>query len=256
MEKRLTFNTDEEKYDKYRPLYPSELYADILDYCGKKPRSAIEIGIGTGQATLPFLENGIPVTAVELGDRLSAFAAKKYGNYRGFRIITGDFMTVSTEADLARAELIYCATAFHWLPNPERYRCIKELLAPNGTLALFWNHPFPNRESDPTNAVNMQVYSKHRPGSAPQREFSEYDLARYISELEENGFRDVTAHIYRRTRTLSADDYIGLINTYSDHIALPKEQRQAFERDMLEGLSNVGGRINIYDTIDLYLAKI
>ena len=54
---------------------------------------------------------------------------------------------------------------------------------------------------------------------------------------------------------MTSEEYISLINTYSDHIALPKEMRNAFEIDMKQAIDNVGGVINIYDTIDLYLAK-
>ena len=40
-----------------------------------------------------------------------------------------------------------------------------------------------------------------------------------------------------------------------DHRALPRELKNAFERDMLDALRAVGGAIRIYDTQDLYLAR-
>ena len=46
-----------------------------------------------------------------------------------------------------------------------------------------------------------------------------------------------------------------MLNTYSDHRALPRELKNAFERDMLDALRAVGGAIRIYDTQDLYLAR-
>ena len=48
---------------------------------------------------------------------------------------------------------------------------------------------------------------------------------------------------------------MNLIRTYSDHNALPEQKRLAFEQEMKQAIDEVGGKINIYDTIDLYLAK-
>ena len=67
MDLRTTFNKDEYNYDKTRPDYPSELFEDIFDYANLCSSSIVlEIGIGTGQATLPFLQRGLNLTAVEL----------------------------------------------------------------------------------------------------------------------------------------------------------------------------------------------
>ena len=65
MDLRKTFNTDEYNYDKSRPAYPKNLFNDIFEYINLSENSnVLEIGIGTGQATLPFLNKGCNVTAV------------------------------------------------------------------------------------------------------------------------------------------------------------------------------------------------
>lgn len=57
MDLRYTFDEDEVNYDKYRPSYPTELIWDIIRYANLTSSDKIlEIGTGTGQATLPFLE--------------------------------------------------------------------------------------------------------------------------------------------------------------------------------------------------------
>lgn len=61
--------------------------------------------------------------------------------------------------------------------------------------------------------------------------------------------------MFYRTRTLSANDYIHLLNTYSDHHILSPEMKTQFENDMRKELNQIGGSIQIYDTIDLCLAK-
>lgn len=253
MELRLKFNEDAENYDKARPSYPAELFDDIITYSGiNKNSNILEIGIGTGQATIPFLELSCNVTAVEFGSGLAEYTRAKFSSYPNLNVINADFI----KSDLKNRcyDLIYCATAFHWLPQEEAYNKIKELLKPNGTLALFWNHPFPNRENDEVNMASKRVYDKYRPSDKPLAEFSEIDLKKRKTELEQNGFKCVEAKLYRRTRTLTTQQYIALINTYSDHRALPDDIRLPFEKEMISAVDSLGGKINIYDTIDLYLA--
>lgn len=254
MDLRLKFNEDAANYDKARPSYPAELFNDIIAYSGiNKSSNVLEIGIGTGQATLPFLELGCNVTAVELGSDLAEYTRFRFSAYRNLNVINADYI----DADLENGcyDLIYSATAFHWLPQAQAYDKVKKLLKPNGTLALFWNHPFPNRTNDEVNMASRRVYDKYRPTDKPLTEFSEMDLEKRKTELMQNGFANVEAMLYKRTRTLTAPEYIALINTYSDHRALPDNIKIAFEKEMLSAINALGGNINIYDSIDLYLSK-
>lgn len=253
MDLRLTFNEDGINYDRFRPTYPDELFTDIMRYVSlNKSSSALEIGIGTGQATEPILQTGCNVTAVELGDRLSSFVKEKFRKYHNFKVINADFMTLPIQQDAY--DLVYCATAFHWLPLEKGYKKVKEILKQEGTVALFWNHPFPNRLDDRSNLVNRRVYDKYRPFDKEVIEFCEKDCERRIHELKQSGFKEVQAKLYHRVRTLSADSYIFLLNTYSDHRALDVKIKHAFEAEMKASIDEIGGKINIYDTIDLYLA--
>lgn len=77
-----TFNTVAEEYDKWSPEYVSELYEDLFDYQPLTLNSeALEVGIGTGQATLPILRTGCKLTAVELGDQLAELTRRKFKDY-------------------------------------------------------------------------------------------------------------------------------------------------------------------------------
>ncbi len=255
MELRETFNEDAANYDRYRPTYPPELFQDIFAYSDVgRNSSLVEIGVGTGKATSPFLEAGCQVRGVELGDRLSAFAAGKFRDYGNFTVHCGDFMEFPLED--ASVDLVYSATAFHWLPQEAAYGKIRRCLKPGGTLAIFRIHPFPNRMSDDTNAANRRVYDKMRPSDQKIVEFSEADCEPTLAALRAWGFRDVEAKLYRRVRTLMTEEYIGLLNTYSDHRVLESELKQRFEEEMRKAINEVGGYIRIYDTIVLYLARL
>ncbi len=254
MDLRTTFNTDEYNYDKTRPDYPIELFEDVFN-CSNlyADRDVLEIGIGTGQATLPFLQKGCNLTAVELGDRLARYCKQKFSAFANFRVINSDFL----KADLPEKhfDLIFSATAFHWIPKESGYAKIKTLIKPNGVLALFWNHPFVSNVNDETNRASIAVYQKYRPNDKTPIQFDESKCQAINNELAHYGFKDIQSKIYRRTRTLTSEDYVNLIKTYSDHNALPAQIRLAFEQEMKQTIDDVGGKINIYDTIDLYLAK-
>ncbi len=254
MNLRTTFNEDEYNYDKARPDYPDELFEEIFSYIDLSENSnVLEIGIGTGQATLPFLNNGCNVTAVELGDKLAKYCQNKFSEFSNFKIINSDFIT----ADLPENSfnLIYSATAFHWIPKDRGYAKIKSLLKPDGAIALFWNHPFVSNTSDETNLASMSVYKKYRPDDKTPAEFDLSKCQEQNGELEQYGFKNIKSKIYKRTRKLSSEEYILLIKTYSDHNALPEKVRKSFEKEMKQVINEVGGNINIYDTIDLYLGR-
>ena len=254
MDLRLKFNEDEFNYDKYRPTYPDELFSDIINYSHiSSDYNVLEIGVGTGQATLPIIKSGCKVTGIELGDNLARYVKDKFNNYKNFNVINVDFMEYPLEPKTFN--LVYCATAFHWLPLEQAYAKVRHILKSNGTIALFWNHPFPNRQDDISNIVNRRIYNKYRPSDREIREFDESDCQKRINELEQFGFKEVISKLYHRKRTFTSNEYINLLNTYSDHRALPIEEKNNFEIDMKNAIDEIGGKINIYDTIDLYLAK-
>ena len=63
-----TFDTAVALYDKMRPGYVDDIYRAIFDYVHIDPSSnVLEVGSGSGQATLPILKTGCNLTAVEYG---------------------------------------------------------------------------------------------------------------------------------------------------------------------------------------------
>ena len=254
MDLRKTFNDDVYNYDKARPNYPDELFEAVFDYARLTDNSsALEIGLGTGQATVPFLQKNVSVTAVELGNRLAAYCKGKFSEYSNLSVINDDFLKALLPEN--SFDLVYSATAFHWIDEKQGFKKINKLLTNGGTVALFWTHPFAGKKDDATNRASCAVYKKYRPAQKAVREFGYADTLRYVGLLEKYGFKDIETRLFKRTRTLSTEEYLNLINTYSDHCAQPEKIRKEFERDMKNAIDAAGGKINIYDTIDLYLAK-
>jgi 16S rRNA A1518/A1519 N6-dimethyltransferase RsmA/KsgA/DIM1 with predicted DNA glycosylase/AP lyase activity len=114
MDLRLKFNEDEANYDKWRPSYVPELFKEIIQYSSiNEMKHALEIGIGTGQASLPFLQTKCKLTAIEIGEKLAEYSRRKFAPFNNFEVVSIDFESFC--ADSNTFDLIYSATAFHWI---------------------------------------------------------------------------------------------------------------------------------------------
>lgn len=254
LDKRLTFNEDVKNYDEMRPQYCDELFKDIIEYShimqGKK---AIEIGIGTGHATKPFLETGCEIQAIELGKDLAEYCKLKFRDYKNFTVCNAAFEEF--ECPEESVDLIYAATSFHWIPEEIGYPKISKLLKPGGTLALFWNRPFVSRENDELHQRIQSIYQKYRPSTT---KLLEHDTEKYNQRkqaIQSYGFKDIVVKLYHLTRTFSSSNYIALLNTYSDHRAMPTAIKEPFENEIKEAILHFDDVLYVYDTIDLYLAR-
>ena len=69
------------------------------------------------------------------------------------------------------------------------------------------------------------------------------------------GFRDIQHSLYKRTRELTADDYISLVGTYSHTIAMSEDVRKGFLSELHDVIFKHAGMIKSFDTIDLQLAR-
>ena len=130
-----TFNRIPDDYEA-RPGYPQQLF-DILVKRGALRAGAVvlEIGAGTGQATLPMLELGAEVTAVEPGAALARRLVERTAG-RDLQVIVSTF----EEASLPEAafDLVASATAFHWIdPTVGSAKCAR-VVRDHGWLALWW----------------------------------------------------------------------------------------------------------------------
>jgi SAM-dependent methyltransferase len=169
MERRMTFDMNPARYDRFRPGYVADLYREIFRFSKlERGMRAMEIGIGTGLATQPVLETGCEVVAVETGPNLAAFVREKFSGYANFRVVCADFERYEPEE---RFDLVYSATAFHWIPEETGYPKVLRLLKPGGAAALFWNRPFAAEPDGPLHQELRKIYRKYRPASRAEAVF-------------------------------------------------------------------------------------
>jgi SAM-dependent methyltransferase len=255
MEERFTFNEVADIYDKYRPQYVPALFETLIDYANIDGEShALEVGIGTGQATRPILETGCQVTAIELGDKLADYSRNKFSQYSNLDIKNIPFEEY--EGDQDSFDLIYSATAFHWIPVGLGFPKLFNLLKPGGAIALFWNRPFVGKENDPVHHAIQQIYTDLRPDSS--RKVLQHETKRYegtISNILNYGFTDLEFRLLHNERQFNAEEYVALLQTYSDHAMLPTNVKRKFEKNIKEVIIAHGNELRVYDTIEFYLAR-
>lgn len=254
-----TFDTVTFAYEKFRPGYPNDLYERLFRYRSLDRSSrAVEVGIGSGQATLPILKTGCALTAVEYGANFSKLCERKFETYPNFSVVTERFENASF-AD-SQYDLVYSASAFHWVPEAIGYPKVYAMLKSGGAFARFANHPYCDKGNPVLSAEIQKLYSVYYDSyygraSKPQKEYSGEQAAQTAQIARKYGFVDITHALFSRTRTFSAKEYVGLLGTYSDHIAIEETIRRVFFSKIEETINAYGGWFTIYDTIDLQLAR-
>src|SRR5258706_15004860 len=86
------FNEVPELYDRVRPTYPGELFADLAAITGMDRRSSVlEAGCGTGQATRSLAALGYSVTAIEPGAGMAALARRRLASFGNVEVEMSTF---------------------------------------------------------------------------------------------------------------------------------------------------------------------
>ncbi|MCB9460627.1 MAG: class I SAM-dependent methyltransferase [Anaerolineaceae bacterium] len=130
---RTTFNQDADGYHAGRPRYPDRLFDDLVQKTHLQDSARLlEIGPGTGQATQAIAQRGYQIVAVELGANLAKYAQKVLGDYPNVQVLNTSFEAV----DLApnTFDLVYSATAFHWIEPDVQFQKPHKLLKSGGAL--------------------------------------------------------------------------------------------------------------------------
>ncbi|MBQ3271870.1 MAG: class I SAM-dependent methyltransferase [Solobacterium sp.] len=257
--KEWTFNTVADTYEKVRPGYPDELYQALFAYAPLGDSSHVaEIGIGGGQATRPVLETGCTLTAVEYGDELAQLCREKFSGYPRFSVITGKFEDADLPEDAF--DLVYSASAFHWIPEETGYPKVFRILKSGGAFARFANHPYQAKDNpmlfeEIQNAYAKYYYPYYKKQPEKLSEYTEEQAAARAAIAGKYEFSNIQYALFHRVRTLSAAEYIKLISTYSDHITIEASIRKRFFDAIEDTINRHGGSISIFDTLDLQLAR-
>ena len=76
-----------------------------------------------------------------------------------------------------------------------------------------------------------------------------------FSDLRDYGFDDITMKLYDTVRVFSANEYIEILETYSDHRHLPKENKIPLYESIKNVIQRHGGLYNADYTFQLYMGR-
>jgi SAM-dependent methyltransferase len=241
---RETFGSVAELYDRARPEYPAAVYDDLAELAGLEPGSRLlEIGSGTGKATVELARRGYAVTGIELSRDLAEIARRNLAGFPNAEIEVGDFET--WEPQEAGFDAVVAFAAFHWIAPELRYEKPARLLRPGGALAVVHGPHVLPENGDPFFVEVQEDYDAVVPhpdnGPPPSPE----DAEGWTEEFRASGvFERVDERRHLQPLTYTADEHIGLLGTFSDHLALPAAQREElFRRIHVRVAARPGGTV-------------
>ncbi len=225
---RRTFESVAARYHRARPDYPEALYDSLISLAALQPGDRLlEVGGGTGKATLPLARRGYRITVVELGAELAEQARGNLAPFDGVSVVNGNFETWAPPAGSPPYDLVYAATAWRWIDPAAGYRHARELLRPGGHLA-FWSaeHAFPVG-GDPFFRDIQPVYEEIGGGRPGDKGYlTPAALPDQRAAIEATGlFEDVQVRRFDWEIVYLAEEYIALLQTFSNHIAWEQWQR-------------------------------
>lgn len=224
---KVTFDTVADRYHQARPSYPDELYNTLVSLADLQPGARLlEVGCGTGKATAPLAARGFSITCVEPGPQLAHAAARNLARFDQVRIVPQSFEDWQP-ADAERFDLVYAATAWHWIDPAVGYELAWRSLRPGGHLAIWgaW-HVFPP-DGDPFFRELQEVYTEIGEGMGDSNwYFAPGELPGDRAAINASGLFSVTEirHFDWEIR-YPADEYIALLSTFSSHIDMADWQR-------------------------------
>lgn len=213
-------------YDRLRPEYPGTLFADLHDRAGRRlAGQVLEIGAGTGRATLPLARRGAVITVVEpskdmlriLSERLEAEALANRVTLR-----QATFEDVDTTAVY---DVVVAAQSFHWTNPATRWTRLASLLGASGIAFLFWNGWHLDSTRHDVEAIRA-VYATYGNGLT-----SDLDDHRSATSWVENEVDAEPALVLAESKTyqwshrLTIEEYLGLLSTTSQYAIAPSDLR-------------------------------
>ncbi|QHW29935.1 class I SAM-dependent methyltransferase [Paenibacillus rhizovicinus] len=217
-EMRETFNEVAALYDQVRNHYPGQLFEDLFAWTDLPARARVlEIGAGTGIATLPLAEHGCRITAIELGAEMADIARAKLAGFPDVEIVTAPFET--WEAPEEPYDLVVSATAIHWIDPGMRWKKPAALLRRGGHVAVL-NYVHAEGGDRLFFDQVQRCYDMFMPAGKPSNNNP------YGQEIAMSGYYDEPrVQAYMTEESYDREDYIRLISTYSNHRMLDEAAR-------------------------------
>lgn len=225
-----SFGAVAELYDLRRPSYPDALFDTVLGLT--RGRRVLDVGAGTGRASLALADRGASVLAVEPDAAMAAVLTRRaptvevqIAPFEDCRVPAGEF------------DLVVAAQSWHWVDHRRGARVAADALRPGGHLCVWWNRP--DVLVGPVwNAVET-VYRYLAPDLRP------VVLGFPASVAGDDvppapGFEPWTYAQWEWTQEYGSAEWAELLDTHSDHALLPAAQRAELVNAVRRVIDDVG----------------
>ena len=225
-------------YDRSRPGYPDALVDEVLAFARLRPGDRVlEIGCGTGQATVPFASRGLRMVCLEPGPNLAELARKRLASFEAVEVRRKPFEKWPLEPEAFG--LVIAARALHWVKPRVRYAKTARALRPGGTLAIFQNDMLPG--DSPADAAIRKAAGAITSDWGPREE--ELGGSSY--------FESLTSRTFDWTQEYDADAYTDLLRTQNRFRGAPEHVFSAVR----EAVAEHGGGITVRYVTRLLMAR-
>jgi len=259
---RATFDSAAWLYHYARPGYPDALFDELVRLAELRPGARLlEIGCGTGLATIPLARRGYRITCVEIGQELAGRARTNLAGLPGVNIVHEAFeawQPIDRSVGGPVYDLVYAATSWHWIDPVIRYARAWDLLRPGGHLAIWGAAHVVPVGGDPFFRDIQDVYDEIGEGLPPGTEFPRPgELPDSRAEIEASGlFGAVQVRQFDWEVGYDAEGYIRLLETFSGHIAMERWKRDRLYGEIRRRLaSRPGGRLRRHWGAVLHVAR-
>lgn len=258
-ERRGVFGEAVDAYEAARPGYPSGLIDDVLGYAQLGDAPVLEVGAGTGKASIAFAGRDLDLTCVEPDARMAAALTRACAPFPRTAVVVSGFE--QWRAPAARFGLLFSAQAWHWVDPASRWTLAFDALRPGGTIALFWNR-FSVRDEALKSALT-EAHARHdtaelAPGTLEHTAPTVADSSPtwpLTDLLADDRYIDAETRRYRAQYSFTRDRYLDLLASISAYRMLPDGQRMSLFADIAQTIDEQGGSFPLETETHLYLAR-
>ncbi|MBE9013995.1 class I SAM-dependent methyltransferase [Pseudanabaenaceae cyanobacterium LEGE 13415] len=256
-ERKVWYSPVVEMYDRARPRYLAALIDRVVEVAQLAPQSKIlEVGCGSGIATVDFARLGYSIDAVEPNLEFCRLAEQHCSSYPKVRIIPQTFEEWQVEP--GEFQIVLAANAWHWIASDIKYVKASEALQNNGALVLLWNMSL-----EPTYEIHQvldRVYQQFAPLVAPKYEGKETqeEILQGLGKLiSDSGlFEAPVQESIECEQTYEVDRYLELLSSYSQYIALEPTTREALFAGLRETIiQQFGGKLRLFNLAAYQISK-
>jgi SAM-dependent methyltransferase len=257
-ERRSVFGEAAEQYASARADYPDALVDDVIGY-SRELTHVLEVGAGTGKATLAFASRGYNLTCLEPDPRMAELLARACAPFPKVSVVVAQLEKWTPPL---RYDLLIAAQSWHWVDAERRWDLAYKALASSGSIALYWNQYIVSNEElrlallDIDVRFEVQSLTFHQHGAHEFADEVEVEKGWPAFDLKgDHRFGDLTSHRYRRSQSYATSTYLDLLSSTSAYRMLDDDKRVQLLDEVAGIVNAAGGRVELLIVTDLFLGR-